>query len=141
MFSTAAFLPMLSGMEDGKATEAILIVEDDRDLRAGLEVLVRDQGYETVAVASGEDAFPALESRKFCVCLLDLMLPGMNGFEILKKLRADPRYSLLPVIMITAEPGDEKMLTGYRTGADYYISKPFTAEQIAYGLNLCLTED
>ena len=72
--------------------------------------------------------------------LLDVMMPGMSGLEVLEKLRAEPRNARIPVILLTAKTQDEDVISGYRYGADYYIPKPFTSKQLLYGIRLVLGE-
>ena len=70
--------------------------------------------------------------------LLDVMMPRMSGLQVLEALKADPATANIPVIMVTARTGDEDVLHGYQQGADYYITKPFTADELLYGVNLVL---
>jgi DNA-binding response OmpR family regulator len=70
--------------------------------------------------------------------LLDVMMPRMSGLEVLKALKADPATADIPVIMVTAKTTDDDVLHGYQEGADYYITKPFTADELIYGVNLVL---
>lgn len=73
--------------------------------------------------------------------MLDIMMPRMNGYELLDALRAQPDFKSTPVIMVTAKDDDKEVLDGYRHGADYYITKPYTAKQIEFGLNLYLAPE
>ena len=66
------------------------------------------------------------------------MMPRMSGLEVLKALKADPATADIPVIMVTAKTTDDDVLHGYQQGADYYITKPFTADELVYGVNLVL---
>jgi DNA-binding response OmpR family regulator len=70
--------------------------------------------------------------------LLDVMMPRMSGLDVLKALKANPETASIPVIMVTAKTTDDDVLHGYQQGADYYITKPFTADQLLYGINLVL---
>ena len=74
------------------------------------------------------------------IALLDIMMPEMNGYELMKALRGSPEYKNVPVIMVTARDQDSEILEGYQSGADYYITKPFTAKQLEYGIRIFLTE-
>lgn len=116
----------------------ILVVEDDEDSRSALCVIIESFGHEPIAFASGEDALAAIPGEKFHLALLDIMMPKMNGYELLEKIKAMPEFSHLPVIMVTAKDQDSEILAGYQSGADYYITKPFTSKQLLYGMNLFL---
>ena len=116
----------------------VLVVDDNEDnLRIMMEILVR-RGFEVRLARNGAAALHAIEQAQPDLVLLDVMMPEMDGFELLGRLRADPRYSALPVILVTAKALDEDVLAGYKTGADYYITKPFTARQLLHGIGLVL---
>ena len=66
------------------------------------------------------------------------MMPEMDGIEVLARIKSHPRNSAVPVIMVTAKAQDEDVLTGYKCGADYYITKPFTSRQLLHGVGLIL---
>lgn len=116
----------------------ILIVEDDDDSRSALCVIIETLGFTPVAFASGEDALQKLPDQKIHLALLDIMMPKMNGYELLEKIKEFPEYAGLPVIMVTAKDEDDDILSGYQSGADYYITKPFTSKQLEYGIKLFL---
>lgn len=127
------------------AKKTILLVEDDDDGRQAICTMLESFGYQFKAFASGIEALAELkaaESRgeRVHLALLDIMLPGMNGYEILAELREMPHYVDLPVIMVTAKDADNEIIEGYKYGADYYITKPFTASQLKYGVQLYLGE-
>jgi DNA-binding response OmpR family regulator len=69
------------------------------------------------------------------------MMPKMNGYQVMEELKKIDRFANLPIIMVTAKDQDSEVLEGYNSGADYYITKPFTSKQIEYGLKLFLGED
>ena len=117
----------------------ILVVEDDADTRAAICTMLGALGYQTVDFASGQAALDGLKNIKVELALLDIMMPVMNGYELLKKLKELPGYEALPVIMVTAKEQDSEVLEGYQAGADYYITKPFTAKQLEYGIKLFLS--
>jgi len=72
------------------------------------------------------------------VILLDVMMPGMDGMQVLDHLKVDPKTASIPVVMVTAKTQDEDVLAGYQGGADYYITKPFTTRQILHAIGLVL---
>jgi CheY-like chemotaxis protein len=73
------------------------------------------------------------------MALLDIMMPEMNGYEVMKALKALPEFKDIPIIMVTAKDQDSEILQGYQSGADYYITKPFTAKQLDYGIRIFLS--
>jgi DNA-binding response OmpR family regulator len=117
---------------------SVLVVDDNEDnLRIMMEILVR-RGFEVRIARDGASALRAIEQAAPDLILLDVMMPEMDGLELLSRLRANPRHAGLPVIMVTAKTLDEDVLAGYKGGADYYITKPFTARQLLHGIGLVL---
>jgi len=119
--------------------KAILVVEDDPDSRSAMVTILESLGYEPIAFGLGREALEGIKSRTLDLALIDIMMPEMNGYELLTELRKIPEYKELPVIMVTAKDQDSDILEGYQFGADYYITKPFTSKQLEYGLKLFLT--
>src|SRR5260221_8849495 len=85
-------------------TRPVLIVEDHRSIREGLEALLAAKGFPVVTAASGEEALRVLESCHPSVVLLDMMLPGISGQEVLAQIRKDARFATLPVVAVSAAP-------------------------------------
>ena len=108
-----------------KEASTILIVDDDPIARETLEALLSSTGYQIVSAASGFEGLARAAECTPDAVLLDVMMPGMNGFEVCKRLRADARLAEVPIIMITALDDRDARLLGLRTGADDFISKPF----------------
>ncbi len=103
--------------------ESVLVVEDDASLRLGLEKTLRSEGYRVRVASTGSDGLESALTERPDLVLLDLMLPNMNGFEVLKELRA--RDAELPVIILTAKGSEEDKVRGLALGADDYVVKPF----------------
>ena len=101
----------------------ILIVEDDPSIREGLDLNLGLEGYETVCAADGDRAIAAFQRQRPDLVLLDVMLPGRNGFEVLRDLRA--RRKDVPVILLTARVDEADKVLGLELGADDYVTKPF----------------
>ena len=118
----------------------VLVVDDNPDSIRIVESILKGSGYEVAAATSGQEALDAIDAKPQAVILLDVMMPGMSGLEVLEKLRAEPRNGRIPVILLTAKTQDEDVISGYRYGADYYIPKPFTSKQLLYGIRLVLGE-
>jgi two-component system phosphate regulon response regulator PhoB len=108
------------------AKESILIVEDDRDIRELIDYNLSKEGFKTTCVASGEAAIKTTKSMTFDICLLDLMLPDLDGLEVCKTFKKDPRLAIMPIIMVTAKGEESDIVIGLEMGADDYITKPFS---------------
>ena len=120
------------------SAKTILIVEDDPDGREVLTRIVQNLGYEVIAFGSGKECLDGLNGKNLDLALLDIMMPEMNGYELMKELKSIPEYTDLPIIMVTAKSDDSEMFEGYKYGADYYIPKPFNAKQIEWGIRTFL---
>ena len=105
--------------------ETIVIIEDDESIREMLRYYFRSVGYEVACFESGEDYFEKAGEVKPSLYILDIMLPGMDGLEILRRIRADARLEETPVLMLTARTSEMDKVKGLETGADDYVVKPF----------------
>jgi DNA-binding response OmpR family regulator len=101
----------------------ILIVEDEEHLATGLRFNLEAEGYEVVCVPDGERAIEEFEANEFDAAVLDVMLPGIDGFEVAKRLREEQNYT--PILMLTALGQADDVLKGFEAGADDYLPKPF----------------
>jgi two-component system response regulator MtrA len=108
--------------------DRLLLVEDDPRIRTALGLGLLDQGYEVVEAGSGEAALKLIKQDDFDVVLLDLMLPGMDGFAVCRTVRSQGD---LPIIVITARSGSEDVIRGLEAGADDYVTKPVVASELA----------
>jgi DNA-binding response OmpR family regulator len=106
----------------------ILVVEDDERIRLSMRLALEDEGYTVDDVASGEDAVAHFADDPSELVLIDLMLPGMDGFETCRTLR---KQSTVPVIMVTARSDTHDVVAGLEAGADDYVTKPFVAKELA----------
>lgn len=122
-----------------KEMPTILVVEDDPDSRLAICVMLRSLGYQPLDFESGPAALKGIQGKSIELVLLDIMMPVMNGYEVLTRLKAMPEYSQVPIIMVTAREAESDILGGYQAGADYYITKPFTAKQLEYGIKIFLS--
>jgi len=106
----------------------VLVVEDETAIRNGLLDVLAFHGYEPEGVERGDDGLEAARDERHDLLLLDVMLPGMNGFDVCEKLRESrPR---LPILMLTARGSEEDILRGFRCGADDYVTKPFSIAEL-----------
>ena len=118
----------------------ILVVEDDDDSRKLLCTMLNSLGYDPLSFARGKDAVEGAKGKKLSLALLDIMMPEMNGYEVMQKIKELPEFANLPVIMVTAKDQDAEILEGYQHGADYYITKPYSIKQIDYGVKLFINQ-
>lgn len=107
-------------------TRKILAVDDEEDILELLRYNLVQEGYQVVCSESGEDAIHKAVSSDFDLILLDLMLPGIDGLEVAKRLKKDPRTNQIPIIMLTARGAESDVVKGLELGADDYITKPFS---------------
>ncbi len=119
----------------------ILVVDDTRDCLVILRGMLQGQGFEVRTAESGAEALRQIGARIPDVVLLDVMMPGMSGLEVLQRLRAGHATARIPVILITARSEDEDLMTGYQVGADYYITKPCTAQEVLRGAIFTFLDD
>ena len=106
----------------------ILVVEDDERIRSSMRLALEDEGYTVDDVGSGEEAIARFAEEPCELALIDLMLPGIDGFETCRALR---RVSTVPVIMVTARSDTHDVVAGLEAGADDYVTKPFVAKELA----------
>ncbi len=105
-------------------TATILIVDDEPQNRKLLEALLRPEGYLTQSAANGEEALALIAERPPDLILLDVMMPGMDGFEVATRLKANPATASIPIIMVSAQDGRGARMIGLNSGAEEYLTKP-----------------
>ncbi len=121
--------------------KTIMVVDDDPDIVAILRYVLKEHGFNVTCAYSGLELFASLKVQKPDLIILDIMMPEMDGLEVLTRLKVTQGTVSIPVILLTAMMQNEDILTGYKTGADYYITKPFTSTQVLEGINLILGGD
>ncbi|MNJ47663.1 Alkaline phosphatase synthesis transcriptional regulatory protein PhoP [compost metagenome] len=109
-------------------TQRLLVIEDEPTLSRLLSYNLSSEGYEVVVEEHGQSGLETALKNNFNLILLDLMLPGMNGFEIMSRLRTEGVKT--PVIMLTAKNAEEEVVQGLKSGADDYITKPFGVAEL-----------
>ena len=108
----------------------ILIVEDEETLLSLESILLTSKGYEVKGVMDGPSALEAVASTKPDLVLLDIMLPGIDGYEVCRQIKANEATRHIPVVMLTAKDSNEDRVKGEQTGADGYITKPFRSAMV-----------
>ena len=108
----------------------VLIVEDDADINATLQEALRLGGYDVVGALTGEDAFAEVQRRCPDIVLLDQMLPDIDGVEVCRRLRVAPRTKRVPIIFLTARSDEKARVAGLAAGADDYVVKPFSLQEL-----------
>jgi DNA-binding response OmpR family regulator len=112
----------------GDVRSHVLAIEDDRRILESLSLALDEEGYDVVGVETGEEALRRFAATPFELVLLDLMLPGMGGFDVCRALR---RMSDVPIVMLTARADTHDVVAGLECGADDYVTKPFEVKELA----------
>jgi len=108
--------------------ERILVVDDEEDILELVRYNLAGEGFEVICADTGEQALKVAGSEQPDLIVLDLMLPGINGIEVAKALKSDDRTSDIPIIMLTAKGEEADVVLGLETGADDYVTKPFSPQ-------------
>ena len=109
----------------------ILVADDDIDIRELVEFKLSTLGHDVVAVADGAAAIDACRAERPDLAVLDVMMPGVSGLDAIRVIRATPGLADLPVILLTARAQDSDVESGFDSGADDYITKPFSPRELA----------
>ena len=123
-----------------KNSANILLVDDEPNILIALEFLMKQQGYTVELAKNGQEALEIMENFTPDVVLLDVMMPGMDGFEVAKKIRANAALFKTQIIFLTAKGTKEDRRKGYKSGGEIYLTKPFDnmelIESVAYALKM-----
>ncbi len=121
--------------------KTIIVVDDDQELVTIVRAILEHEGFNVRCANSGQQLFAGLEKEKPDLIILDIMMPEMDGWEVLRRLKGDRETSSIPVILLTAKVKYEDLLTGYKMGANHYITKPYTRNQLMTSINRLLSGD
>jgi len=113
------------------SAERILIIEDDPEIQEMLKYAFAQEGWELIQAKTGEEGLEHLRKEGADCIILDIMLPGMDGFKVLKKIRAEESFRFLPLIICTARGQEADIVTGLELGADDYVVKPYSPRVLA----------
>jgi two-component system, OmpR family, alkaline phosphatase synthesis response regulator PhoP len=109
----------------------ILVIDDEKDLRELVKYSLQKEGFGVESVNDGESGLAAAVSSPPDLVLVDLMMPGIDGLEVCRRLRSDNRTNAIPVVILTAKSGEPDRVVGLELGADDYVTKPFSPRELA----------
>jgi len=118
----------------------ILVADDDVDIRELVEFKLSTLGHDVVAVSDGQAAIDACQAQRPDLAVLDVMMPGVSGLDAVRAIRADPALAGLPVILLTARAQESDVETGFDSGADDYVTKPFSPRELAARVQALLSQ-
>lgn len=108
----------------------ILVVEDEESLLKLESILLSSKGYSVTGVMDGRSALEEVKANKPDLVILDIMLPGIDGFEVCSRIKEDPAISHIPVLILTAKKNSQDIARGQQVGCDAYITKPFKSAKV-----------
>lgn len=113
-----------------KNSATVLLVDDEPGILTALEFLVQKAGYRTLTATNGEQGLALAEAHRPRVVVLDVMMPGLDGFQTAKRIRANPELEDCRIVFLTAKGATRDRFEGYDSGAEIYITKPFDNERL-----------
>lgn len=116
----------------------VLVVEDDERVRRVEGLILASAQLEIEEAKGGQEALDRLNESPYDLVILDLMMPEVDGMQVLKSIRSKPETEGLPVIVVTAKNSDREILEGFQSGANYYITKPFEPRELVDSVELIL---
>lgn len=116
----------------GHRPARILYAEDDPAMRTLFEMNLEAEGFEVHVAPDGDAAYEAAHELMPDLIVLDIMMPGRDGYTVLRELKDDPRTQHIPIVLLTAKATDEDVWEGWQSGADYYITKPFNVDEFVH---------
>ena len=108
----------------------ILVVDDEPHIRRVLDAMLGNEGFDVVLASGGAEGLQAIASGRIDLVILDLIMPGASGLEVLAKIRTDPESSAIPVIILTAKGQDADREAAFAGGADDFLTKPFSPKKL-----------
>jgi DNA-binding response OmpR family regulator len=109
----------------------VLIADDEPNILISLEFLMKREGHQVLLARNGDEALEAIRRERPALVLLDVMMPGKNGFEVCQEVRADEGLAGVRILMLTAKGRDTDIAQGLGVGADGYVTKPFSTRELA----------
>jgi len=117
-------------MSNDEKLPLVLAADDDPLIRELIQFRLERSGYEVVTAENGDDALRLALERRPDLVVLDVMMPGLNGYEVTRRLRADEETSRVPIILLTARVQEADVAQGFEAGADDYLTKPFSPQEL-----------
>ncbi|MCC6933233.1 MAG: response regulator [Deltaproteobacteria bacterium] len=118
---------------------SILVVDDDEDTRVLVKTILTSNGFSVRDAKDGTEALELLKGDKPSLVILDVMMPGLSGYDVVVRMKQKPDTQNIPIMMLTAKANPDDVLSGYKDyGVEYYITKPFTTRQLLAGIKLVL---
>lgn len=108
----------------------VLVIDDEKDMIELLRYNLEQEGFDVIGASKGEEGLRVAAEHRPDLVVLDLMMPGMDGLEVCRRLRQDPRTARLPVVMLTAKASEADRVVGLELGADDYVTKPFSPREV-----------
>ena len=120
----------------------IVVIDDDPMIRNLVQAMLEAEGFEVTLAEDGKKGIDTIESTiesdEITLIVCDVVMPEMNGLDVVTHLKEKPETQGIPILMLTGEDKAEDIMAGYSVGADYYITKPFTRQQLLFGLEIVL---
>jgi two-component system, chemotaxis family, chemotaxis protein CheY len=111
-------------------SKTIMTVDDSTSVRQMVSFTLKEAGYQVIEAADGRDAISKMNGTDINLIITDLNMPNMDGIELIKNIRTNPKYKFIPILMLTTESQTEKKMEGKKAGATGWIIKPFQPEQL-----------
>ena len=111
-------------------TKRVLIVDDEPNIVTALEFLLEKRGYEVKVAVNGEEALEQIETFKPDLVLLDVMMPKVSGYDVCQRMRSNPRWQSIKIVMLSAKGREVEVSKGMSLGADLYVTKPFSSAEL-----------
>ncbi len=121
------------------SNRTIMVVDDEQEIVEVVSAMLEEKGFNVTCAYIGLELFASLKKQMPDLILLDTMMPQMDGLKVLTHFKEDPSMPFIPVILLTEKADDEDVMVGYKMGADYYLTKPFTKNQLLDGVNSILS--
>jgi len=116
----------------------LLLVDDEKDLVKMIKINLEEEGFQVETAYDGEEALSKVRRSKPDLMILDIMMPGIDGWEVLSQVRANPETEALPVVILSAKTEEISKLFGYKLGTDDYVTKPFSVKELIARINAVL---
>ncbi|GAA1235543.1 response regulator [Janibacter melonis] len=120
------------------AEQTVVVADDDDDIRDLVAFKLENAGYEVISVADGDSAWDRVREVRPTLAVLDVMMPGMSGLDVLREIRADDSLAETKVILLTARSRDVDVDAGFSSGADDYLTKPFSPRELVHRVSSLL---